>query len=156
MPSTQSIDRFFVDTANSLGANVTPAPKHPDFTNVSLHEFTNVYTIYFSYFKDYGWIGTIILMFVMGAMLTLLYKRAMRGKPIATILFGHLGFSVIVLSIVAENGFSLLNTHIKFVIFLLFLYRLIPPYDAWRGAARAYGGTVDRRPRQPVLPLSPT
>jgi hypothetical protein len=61
----------------------------------------------------------------------------MRGKPISTILFGHLGFSVIVLSIVAENGFAALNTHIKFMIFLLFMYRLLPAYDAWRRTARA-------------------
>jgi len=137
MPSTQQIDRFFWDTARSLGANVTPPPKYADFTNVSLTEYTNVYTIYFSYFKDYGWIGTVILMSVMGALMTLLYKRAMSGKPIAMILFGHFGFSVIVLSIVAESGFSLLNTHIKFIIFLLFMYWLLPAFDAWRETSRA-------------------
>ena len=137
IPSTSSIDRFFLDTAQSLGANVTPPAKFADFTYVSLTEFTNVYTIYFSYFKDHGWIGTIILMFLLGAILTLLYKSALRGKPIATILFGHFGFCVIVLSLVAEEGFTLLNTHIKLIIFLTFLYRALPAFDAWRESARA-------------------
>jgi len=137
MPSTMSIDRFFWDTAASLGAKVNPSPKSPEFTDVNLHEYSNVYTIYFSYFKDYGWTGTIILMFIMGAIMTLLYTRAMRGRPIAMILFGHLGFSWIFLSLVAEGGFAFLNTHLKLIIFLLFMYRVLPAFDAWRELARA-------------------
>ena len=123
--STQSIDRFFLGTARSLGLKVNMPGIHAEYTQIGRYSDTNVYTIYFSYFKDHGWAGTVLIMFGLGVTLTLLYKRAMRGSPVAVLLFAQMEVGL-VLSLHAEHFFNDLNGLIKLLLFLLFLYRVLP------------------------------
>jgi len=137
METTQPVNRFFLDTARSLGFPVNPPLKYAEFVNVNVNEVTNIYTVYGSFFKDHGWIGTVFFMAALGAMMTFLYRNAMRRRPMATILFGHFGYYVIFSSITGEYFFFLLNTHIKFFFFLWVLYSVLPALEARRVAAHA-------------------
>jgi oligosaccharide repeat unit polymerase len=78
--------RFFFALARAIGFGVevplvilpftaTPAP-------------TNIYTIYGSYFADFGWSGTVVIMCLHGYWMTMLFQSAVRRRPEAVVLFG--------------------------------------------------------------------
>ena len=97
VPSSQPIDSFFVESANSLGAQFETVSPHAQFTSISSDgdiNDTNVYTIYFSYYKDYGWFGMIVLMTIAGFCLTLLYQLALRMGPVSLILCHGLSWNI--------------------------------------------------------------
>lgn len=123
--STQPIYRFFVETASSLGMNVYLPPKHAAFLAISPILHTNIYTIYFSYFKDLGWTGTVVVMIGLGVILSMLYKQAMRGGVIAVIFYANMCVAL-VFSLNAEHFFLGLNGYIKMLIFLVFIYKILP------------------------------
>jgi len=123
--STQPIYRFFLETARSLGMNIQIPSIHAEFTMVGPSIDGNIYTIYFTYFKDWGWFGTAIIMLVLGGGLTFLYKRAMQGKTIA-ILFYAMMLVGLVMSISGEKFFLGLNGYIKALVFFYVVYRLVP------------------------------
>ncbi|MDE3021996.1 MAG: oligosaccharide repeat unit polymerase [Pseudomonadota bacterium] len=135
--STQPIYRFFLETAHSLGINVKVPSIHADYTMIGPSINGNVYTIYFTYFKDWGWFGTVIIMLVLGMGLTFLYKRAMQGKTIA-VLFYAMMLVGLVISFNGEHFFLGLNGYIKAFIFFYVVYQLVPnmarkPYWKWEG-----------------------
>lgn len=124
MPSTQNINRFFLETANSLGAHFETPSLHAEYTEISSGDVeteTNVYTIYFSYYKDYGWLGTIGLTALMGFCLTLLYGAAVRNCPVSSVLWAMTSVATFS-SIYAEHYFLGLNEYLKAIIFFTLLY----------------------------------
>jgi oligosaccharide repeat unit polymerase len=123
--STQPIYRFFLETARSLGMNVYVPPKHAEYLNFSPYADTNAYTIYFCYFKDYGWAGMVILMLFLGAALVILYRKALRGGPVA-VQFYAMMCGALVLSFVTEHFFLGLNFYLKAAIFYYVLYKIVP------------------------------
>jgi oligosaccharide repeat unit polymerase len=123
--STQPIYHFFLETARSLGMSVEVQSIHADFTMVGPSIDSNIYTIYFTYFKDLGWFGTAIIMLVLGGGLTFLYKRAMQGKTIASFFYA-MALVGLVMSFNAEHFFLGLNGYIKALIFFYVVYRLVP------------------------------
>lgn len=104
LESVHKINRFFLETANGLGANFYVPSINADYTSVSPTQNTNTYTIYFSYFKDYGWFGLMLGMSILGGLLTWIYNSALRGCPLATMFYGHIAVAII-LSIRAECFF---------------------------------------------------
>ncbi len=126
--STQQIGRAFLETARSLGMDVQLPPIHADYTMISPYIGTNVYTIYFTYFKDIGLFGAAIIMLVLGWGVTFLYKRAIQGKTIA-ILFYAMMCAALVESISAEHFILALNAYIKALAFLYVVYRLVPSIE---------------------------
>jgi oligosaccharide repeat unit polymerase len=125
MESTQPIYRFFFETARSLGMDVYVPPTHAAYLWISPTMDTNAYTIYFSYFKDLGWIGTTIIMFGLGLALTMLYRKVMRGGVIGIIFYANF-CAAIILSFHAEHFFTGMNGYIKMLIFLTFTYKFLP------------------------------
>jgi oligosaccharide repeat unit polymerase len=123
--STQPIYRFFLETARSLGMSVEVPSIHADYTMVGPNIDGNIYTIYFTYFKDWGWSGTAIIMLVLGGGLTVLYKRAMQGKTIASLFYAMMLVGL-VMSLNGEHFFLGLNGYIKALVFFYVVYRLIP------------------------------
>jgi oligosaccharide repeat unit polymerase len=124
MPSTQKPNRFFLETANSLGGHFEVPGLHAQYSDISggdIDTDTNVYTIYFSYYKDYGWLGTVGLMAFVGFCLTLLYNAALRSCPVFSILWAMTSLATFS-SIFAEHYFLGLNEYIKAVIFFTALY----------------------------------
>lgn len=120
--------RFFMAVANFFGANLdvprynvlytwTPAP-------------TNVYTIYFSYFLDFGWAGVAMIMFFLGGAAALIYRSAIRGNPQGAILYAVL-VAALMVSNANEGFFTSLSYWIQAVVFTYLLYRW-PPLPAIR------------------------
>jgi oligosaccharide repeat unit polymerase len=125
LESTRPISRFFLETANSLGMDVNVPSLHAEFSMISPILETNVYTIYFTYFKDFGLIGVAVIMLSLGAGLSVIYSNSMKGEPIS-VLFYSVMCVAIVMSIFAEKFFVDLNGYIKFIIFLVIIYKVIP------------------------------
>lgn len=112
MPASWSISRFFLLTANKLGASFAIPSSIAPFTWISPTMYTNVYTGYFSYYRDYGFPGVVILSALIGFVVTLIYQAAVDGWPEMAVLYG-LMFSGMVLSGFGEGFFLALNTIIK-------------------------------------------
>jgi len=121
LESVQHINRFFLETANGLGAHFTIPSLHAEYTRISQTEETNVYTIYFSYFKDYGWLGVTIGLFLLGSLLTWIYSHARRGNHLAMALYSMNAVGL-VLSIHAEHFLLALNLYIKMLVFFYLVY----------------------------------
>ncbi len=124
VPSTQNINRFFLETANSLGAQFDVPSRHAEFTDVSTNNIssdTNVYTIYFSYYKDYGWLGMVGLMLLAGLCVTLLYQSALRMGPVSIVLCA-MALVGTIFSFNAEHYWLELNEYIKAGLFFSVLY----------------------------------
>lgn len=121
MESVQNINRFFIETANGLGAHFYVPSRHADFTPISSSLDTNVYTIYFSYFKDYSWFGMMLGMSMLGGLLVWIYVMAQHRKPIAVMCYGWTATGI-VLSIQAEHFVLGLNGYIKMLVFFSMLY----------------------------------
>ncbi len=125
MESTQPIYRFFLETARSLGMSVELPLIHADFTKLGPTVDGNVYTIYFTYYKDWGWLGTAIIMLALGGWLTVLYKRAMQGRIIVSLFYAMMLVGL-VMSISGEKFFLGLNGYIKALMLYYVVYWLIP------------------------------
>ena len=124
LESTQTLGRFFLETANGFGARFTIPSIHAEFTPVSASQETNIYTIYVSYFKDHGWFGLIIGMSVLGAAVSGVYRAARTGAPVAVILFASLATGI-VFSFNGEHFVLRLNYYIKMWVFLYLLYKIL-------------------------------
>jgi oligosaccharide repeat unit polymerase len=97
---------------------------------------TNVYTIYGSYFADFGWAGTIFLMMALGAVLAYLYEHARQGQPEAAILYA-VGVSRLMMTAATDGFLVSLSFWIQITCFTLFVYRWprLRPTNSRRGAA---------------------
>jgi oligosaccharide repeat unit polymerase len=131
--STQGISRFFLETANSLGAQYYVPSLHADYTDISSTLNTNVYTIYFTYYKDLGLGITVLLMCSVGCLCGYVYEWARNGRPIPVIFYAMLAVAIL-FSIHAEHFLIGLNGYIKTVIFFLLLYKVAPHF--WALAVR--------------------
>jgi oligosaccharide repeat unit polymerase len=133
LPSAENINRFFLETARSLGGHVRVPRLNTKYTVFSSSgEDSNTYTIYFSYFKDYGWFGAVILLGALGAFLTLIWRRAMSGQPVAIIFYASF-CTAIVQSIYSEGFFLGLNQDIKALVLYGALYWVLPRYLSKEG-----------------------
>ncbi len=123
--SHHSVNRFFMETANKFGAGFVLPSFHPEFSQVSTTNDSNVYTIYFSYYKDYGMAGVLFFMTLLGYLLTKVYAVASRENPVQVIIYATL-MSGLVLSTFAEFFFLRLTMFYKMAIYLALLYWLVP------------------------------
>lgn len=124
--SAQRIDSFFLELADTMGGQFEISSRHADFTAVSSEAFdpeTNVYTIYFSYYKDYGWGGAACLMAFLGFSLTFLYRSALQGKPVSVLLCAMICVGT-VFSFNADHYFLVLNEYAKALLFFGVLYHV--------------------------------
>ena len=112
--------RFFFALGHSLGLGVDVPPILLPFAPTPV--LTNIYTIYASYFADFGLVGVAVLLCVHGFVLTMLYQAAIRGRPEAVILFG-LAVSNLVLSAAADGFLVGLSYWIQAALCTLIVYR---------------------------------
>jgi oligosaccharide repeat unit polymerase len=120
--NTQRMARGFLEVARKLGADIDIPPIHAQYVTISDYENTNTYTIYFSYIPDIGLAGTAIWMTILGVILVIIYRSAVRQNPIAIIMYGMLAYALI-MSIQAERFLLLINQYGKTLAVLFFLYR---------------------------------
>ena len=124
-----SMWRVFQLTANKFGASFDVPSIHAQYTDISNDYNNNVYTIYFSYYPDYGLVGVCVIMIILGALLTTIYLKAIRGNPRAVVLYAFV-FSGILLSGFSENFFLGANFWAKGILYTLLAYRFAPGSDA--------------------------
>jgi oligosaccharide repeat unit polymerase len=117
IPSNGGVLRFFVQTANSLGLNVYVPNLHMQYSNIGPGLNTNVYTIFGSYYIDFGIIGTCVLMFLYGLIMYIITQKAKKGNNIHSALYAYF-MAGLILSIYSEHFMTDLNYIIKLLIVL--------------------------------------
>jgi oligosaccharide repeat unit polymerase len=127
VPSVHFVWRFFVETANGLGAGFDIPSIHAAYVDISGDSATNVYTVYFSYYPDFGIIGVVIGLFVYGAIASFFYIRAKDGHPVFLALHGFVT-SGLLLTIHSERLFLALNSLIKLGVLCFLFYYLVPTF----------------------------
>lgn len=115
--STQPLMAFFLNTARSLGLRNSSPALHATYSAIGPGREINVYTIYFTYFKDHGWLGMLGLCALLAVVLTLLWRSSRRGATLGT-LFYALSVPALLLSIHAEHFWTGLNQWIKLLVLL--------------------------------------
>lgn len=124
-----SLWRVFKLTANKFGAGFDVPSIHAEYTDISNEYNGNVYTIYFSYYPEYGLAGVCVVMTILGGILTVIYQKAVHGNPRAVVLYAFV-FSGIVLSGFSEYFFLGANFWFKAILYTMLAYRFAPHWDA--------------------------
>ena len=120
-----SMWRVFQLTANKFGASFDVPSIHAEYTDISNDYNGNVYTMYFSYYPDYGLVGVCVIMVILGALVTVIYQKAVHGNPRAVVLYAFV-FSGIVLSGFSESFFLGANFWFKAILYTMLAYRFLP------------------------------
>jgi oligosaccharide repeat unit polymerase len=126
-----SMWRVFQLTANKFGAGFDVPSIHAEYTDISNDYTGNVYTIFFSYYPDYGLIGVCIIMVILGGLVTVIYQKAVHGNPRAVVLYAFV-FSGIVLSGFSESFFLGANFWFKAILYTMLAYRFLPTSATWK------------------------
>ena len=112
IPSVWRIDRFFLLTANRLGAHFDVRSIHAEFTSAGDGVYQNVYTFYFAYYPDFGWPGVIVISCALGALSAWLYRRLPSGNRLVRLMFAYIIFGILISGFI--DGFFLqLSTILK-------------------------------------------
>ena len=138
---------FFLRLYNALGLSESTTVPPITFEYSYTPRLTNVYTLYFTYFSDFGLAGVIAIMFMLGITLSFLYRFATLGDPVHVILYS-LGFSGLMFSSANDMFLTTLSAWIQAVFFLFLLYK-IPPLTFRRGASLPRLGLLFSRPSTP-------
>lgn len=138
MESTQRVDKFFLETADSLGANFYVPSQHALYTDISTSQDTNTYTIYFTYYKDYGWLGTAAFMLFIGFVTEKIYRMAKSGDALAVLMYALVATAVL-FSIEYEGFLTGLNGYIKALLFFSFVYKGLPLLERKRVRVKRVG-----------------
>jgi oligosaccharide repeat unit polymerase len=114
---------FFYEVGAALGLN-SPAPPLRK-REVLTPWTTNVYSIYYDYLLDFGWVGISIIFIALGAAMTSLHRLAVMGSPEAITLLG-LGCSYLILTCAGDPFIVGLSACIQSVALVLLIYNLVP------------------------------
>ena len=86
---------------------------------------TNVYTMYFTYYSDFGSPGVMVIMLALGGIHALVYHTARRGHPLSIILYGFLLASLLLTN--ANDPFLTgLSSWLQITVISLAIYSLPP------------------------------
>jgi oligosaccharide repeat unit polymerase len=107
--------------ANLFGAHYEIPSAIPEYTATPVP--TNLYTMYYFYYKDFGLSGTLFMMFFLGSVCTFLYTAARNNKPAAIIMYSMIATSLI-LSGLSEPFLSSVSFWIQAILFVIILYGL--------------------------------
>ncbi len=118
-PSGSTLFLFFVKLSNRFGFE--------NQINSAIQEYvltphpTNVYTIYFLYYKELGLLGLAVTMCVLGFIFSLLYRMAKSGRPSCIVLYG-LGICMLLQSFFGEAFITALSYWLQAGLFTIVLY----------------------------------
>lgn len=113
--------RFFSAIGSAAGLDVEVPRLVLDETMTP--EPVNVYTVYFSYYKDFGWPGVMLIMMALGAIATWLFLSALRGNPQAAVLYALMFASLLLLNS-SDLFLSALSFWIQAFFYTSFFYLL--------------------------------
>lgn len=110
---------FFYKIFSAIGFEIGAMQTILPYTYVPYE--INVYTIFFSYYKDFGFFGLIVFMFLIGFVLSIMYRKAKLGNPLFVFLYG-IGFACTVLSVLNESFIASISYWVQAVIIGYLLY----------------------------------
>jgi oligosaccharide repeat unit polymerase len=112
----------------------TPPPVLDQFIFVPLP--TNVYTVYRFYLTDFGFIGALICLGVIGMLHSMLHRRARQeGSRLSLVLFGFSLFSVVM--VIFDDHYFEVGAYIRAILFCLIYWGLSSFKWKWLPARRA-------------------
>lgn len=112
---------FFLNLFKALGFDVDVVSSNLDY--ITTPHLTNVYSIYFPYYYDFGFTGVIFVMTVLGFVLSVVYRHAKMGDPRFIFLYS-LSFSSLLLSIFSEAFMTSLSYWIQAAFFAFIFYKM--------------------------------
>jgi oligosaccharide repeat unit polymerase len=121
---TWSILHFFYHGANRLGFDVVAPSSHMGYVAVCPTAATNVYTMYFAYYPDFGILGVIVLTAIVGYFMVWLYCAVLPGSRNWLLVLYALAFEGTCKSGFNEAFYFGLNMWVKTGLFCLMLYAL--------------------------------
>jgi oligosaccharide repeat unit polymerase len=118
-----------------------PPPVLDQFIFVPLP--TNVYTVYRFYLTDFGFIGALICLGVIGILHSMLYRRARQeGSRLSLILFGFSLFAVVM--VIFDDHYFEIGSYIRAILFCVSYWGLSSLKWAWLPSKRtAFSTTAD-------------
>lgn len=122
-PETSGIFAFFLNLMRAIGLVVDV--KSPVLDYISTPWPTNVYTIYFHYYVQFGFAGVAVIMLFIGAIASIFFELARRGKS-EFIILNALATAFLMISVFAESFFTALSYWLQLIIFLYLFYRVLP------------------------------
>ena len=125
--------RFFIAVANKMGAHYPVAPLVLDYTWIPYP--TNVYTMFFPAYVDFGSIGLVSYAAILGMISCWVYRLARAGSAIAVGLYG-LFFAKLLISGITEHFIVSMSYWIQAWIVFMVLLWAGKTRRAWR---RTYG-----------------
>ena len=120
--------------ARIAGIRYMPPPMLDDFVSVPFP--TNVYTIFKSYYVDFGLTGMLIAMFVIGAGQTWLFRRALTGDHFYVFLFAVSLYPLAMA--VFDDSYSYIKNDLIALVFAALYFRVLRaiPLEARAGGHR--------------------
>lgn len=116
---------FVLNVLNALGFNFHVNPLIQDFIYID-YDYTNVYTVYQYYAKDFGVIYSIIMQFLFGLTYSVLYLKVKNKRTILSISILALLYFPLINQFFDDKYFSITSTWIQlFTWLILFNYILI-------------------------------
>ena len=113
--------RFVYAIMNALGVNVTV--NNAILNYIFIPEATNVYTVLYPYYTDFGYIGVFIFACLNGSFLGFLNRKSKEGHPAYVVLFSI--FSVfLVLNFIGELVFTNFSNTIQYIFYALLPYSI--------------------------------
>ncbi|WP_395074243.1 O-antigen polymerase [Flavobacterium sp.] len=111
--------RFFYAVSNTFGFNFKIEKAILPYVNMPV--LTNVYSVLYPFYVDFGYIGVALFGSIYGFFYTFLYRQAKRSNPIFIILYSLIFYSLI-LQFMGEFIFSNFSSLLQFIILIMVPY----------------------------------
>jgi oligosaccharide repeat unit polymerase len=132
--NTFPITGYFTRALNKFGFHLEDPIPFLENIAVNSSFSINAYTIYFSYYADYGLPGVLLFMCFFGFLTTLIFRKSSVNDPVYVLLFG-LALYCILTSFFADFFILEMGFWFKaFVVGILF-YRVVPAVVKYRQRA---------------------
>ena len=117
-----NVFRFFEAILNRLGIIESSNETILSYTSIGRYAITNVYTILYPFYVDFGCAGVAIFGIIYGFLSGFLYKKS-KYNDAALIMYALIA-SAIVFGFFGELLFTNLSTYIQYLLYVLMLYYL--------------------------------
>lgn len=108
--------RFYYAVSNALGGKYVVEKTILPYAYTP--ELTNVYTVMFPFFKDFGYKGVAFFGLIYGLLINFIYKFSVKNSPLSIIGYAVI-FPVLLLQFFGEYLFLNFSTYLQFLIILL-------------------------------------
>jgi oligosaccharide repeat unit polymerase len=121
IPPTRPVWAYFAFLLQKAGLTIATPALHASFVSIGPAHITNVYTMYFPYYCDFGYVGVLLFPVIFGCLATVCWGLARRGNPFGAVVFAGL-IRAVVLSPYSEQLFLQLDWFIKNLLFTCVVY----------------------------------